>query len=64
MLQFVLPGQFPLVTVTLSMAMSLVNDHPLIPSKVNWENKLTLLIDIDVMTLRYECSHSTTGKMT
>ena len=31
------------------MAMSLVNDDPVIPSKVNWENRLTLLIDIDAM---------------
>ena len=31
------------------MAMSLVYDDPVIPSKVNWENKLTLLIDIDAM---------------
>ena len=46
---FVLPGQSPSVTVTLSMAMSLVNDDPVIPSKVNWENRLTLLIDIDAM---------------
>ena len=27
------------------MAMSLVNEGPFIPSKVNWENRLTMLID-------------------
>ena len=29
------PGQFPSVTVTLSMAMSLAYDHPIIPSNVS-----------------------------
>ena len=33
--QGALPEQFPSLTVTLSMAMSLVYDHPLIPSNVS-----------------------------
>ena len=33
--QTVLPGQFPSMTVTLSIAMSLLYDDPLIPSNVS-----------------------------